>query len=93
MSDPIYSQSGLKVGLIALAQAIAPAAVAVTTLYVLALFEGVEFDPFYRALAFLAGVLSLVFLRIRDNGRPLIMMHPLVIGRNCCFAGSELWPS
>jgi putative colanic acid biosynthesis UDP-glucose lipid carrier transferase len=80
MSDPIYSQSGLKVGLIALAQALAPAAVAVLTLYVLALFEGVEFDPIHRAVAFLAGVLSLMFLRIRDNGRPLIMAHPLVIG-------------
>jgi putative colanic acid biosysnthesis UDP-glucose lipid carrier transferase len=80
MSEPIYSNSGLKVGLIALVQAIAPAAIVVTTLYLLALLEGTEFDPFYRSLAFLAGVLSLMFMRLRDNGRPVIMMHPVIIG-------------
>ena len=80
MSEPIYANSGLKVGLIALAQFITPALVVVSTLYLLALFEGTEFDPFYRAAAFLAGVLSLVFLRFRDNGRPVIMTHPVVIG-------------
>ena len=85
MSEPIYPNSGLKVGLIALAQFITPAVIVVTTLYVLALFEGAEFDPYYRALDFLAGILSLVFLRIRDNDRPVIMMHPVIIGLQLLF--------
>ena len=37
MSEPIYSNSGLKVGVIALAQAIMPAAIVVTSLYVLSI--------------------------------------------------------
>ncbi len=76
MSEPIYLKSSLTVGVIALLQAALPALLVVIVLYLLVVSQGQEFDPLYKALAFLAGALSLHFLRVRRNGRPLIMTHP-----------------
>ena len=79
MTEPVYLKSGLKVGLVMLLQAVTPALIVVFMLYMLALAYGQDFNAYYRALAFLSGMFSLLLLQVRPNGRPLIMTHPMTI--------------
>jgi len=79
MNEPVYVKSGLKIGVVALLQIVTPAVVAVMTLYLLTVIGAQEFNAYYRALAVLSVVLCLLLMRIRSNGRPLIMTHPMTI--------------
>lgn len=79
MIDPIFLRNGLNVGLVALLQAVLPAIFVALILYLLVVQLGLEFNPYFRALAFLSVVLSLLLLRVRPNGQPMIMTHPLTV--------------
>jgi len=79
MTEPVYIKNGLKVGVVALLQIVAPAVLAVAILYLLTRIEGQEFSGYYRALAVMTVLLCTLLMRFRSNGRPLIMSHPLTI--------------
>lgn len=79
MSEPVYVKSGLKIGVVALLQILTPAVVAVMSLFVLTRIQAQEFNSYYRALAVMTVVLCLLLMRVRANGRPLIMTHPMTI--------------
>lgn len=79
MNEPFYIRNGFKVACVALLQLLTPAALVVATLYILTVYQGEEFDRYYRALAFLAGTLSLLILSVRSNDKPLIITRLITI--------------
>ena len=63
----------------ALLQVVTPAVLTVFMLYTVASYYGEEFDRYYRALAFLAGTLSLLVLQVSSNDKPLLVTRLLNI--------------
>jgi putative colanic acid biosynthesis UDP-glucose lipid carrier transferase len=76
MTEPVNLNTDLRLAFIAALQRTLPAVLVVSLLYLTAALQGEEFTPPYRALAVVAGGLSLLLLRVRRNGRPL-MLTPL----------------
>ncbi len=79
MNERIYIRNSLKVTAVAMLQLLTPAALAVATLYFLAVNEGQAFDPHYRGLAFLVGTLSLLLLSVHSNDQPLIVTRLMTV--------------
>ncbi|NGP53721.1 undecaprenyl-phosphate glucose phosphotransferase [Thioalkalivibrio sp. XN8] len=76
MTEPVNLNNDLRLAVIAALQRLLPAVLVVLLLYLVAALQGEAFTPPYRALAVVAGGLSLLLLRVRRNGRPL-MLTPL----------------
>jgi putative colanic acid biosynthesis UDP-glucose lipid carrier transferase len=79
MNEPFYIRNSLGVAFVALLQALTPAVLVVMTLYFLTIYQGEDFNRYYRALAFLAGTLSLLVLPVRTNDKPLIVTRLITI--------------
>ena len=79
MNEPFYLRNSLWVAFVALLQVITPAVLAVAVLYALCLYNGIEFDRYYRAFAFLTGTLSLLIMPVRSNDKPLLITRLLHI--------------
>ena len=79
MNDTLYIRNNLQVACVALLQIVAPAVLVVASLYVIADLQGQEFNQYFRALAFLAGALSLTLLTLRPYEKPLIVTEPLLM--------------
>jgi len=79
MNDNLYIRNSLQVACVALLQITAPAILVVASLYVVAEIQGQEFNRYFRALAFLAGALSLTILTVRPYEKPLIVTEPLTM--------------
>jgi len=79
MNEPFYIRNSLSVTFVAALQFLTPAIFVVITLYFLSAYHGEEFNRYYRALAFLAGTLSLLILPVRTNDKPLIVTRLLTI--------------
>ncbi|MEE4185436.1 MAG: exopolysaccharide biosynthesis polyprenyl glycosylphosphotransferase, partial [Gammaproteobacteria bacterium] len=75
----MYIRNSLQVACIAVLQIAAPAILVVLSLYAFAAYHNQPFNEYFRALAFLAGVLSLTVLTIRPYEKPLIVTAPLTI--------------
>ena len=75
MTAPIYLKNSGKVGLVALIQLTLPAALVVLVLMGVTSYLNVVFDQYYRALAVLSGTLSLLVLRVPNNGQTPLMTH------------------
>ncbi|NHA15385.1 undecaprenyl-phosphate glucose phosphotransferase [Thioalkalivibrio sp. XN279] len=76
MTEPVMFNKDLRLAAIAAVQRVLPAILVVLVLYWLTSYYGQVFDHYYRALAVAAGGLSLLLLRVKRNGRPL-MLTPL----------------
>lgn len=72
MTEPIVLRRSASIALVALLQAIVPAAVAVGTLYVLCLLYDVEFGNFFVAMSALVAVLSCALIPPPRNGSALL---------------------
>lgn len=79
MTEPVYLRNSFQVGLIALLQVVAPAVLVVLALPFVAMLHGQDFNEFFRALAILAGILGLLVMQVKRNGRPLLMTEPVQI--------------
>jgi len=79
MNEPFYIRNSIGVAFLALLQLVTPAVLVVATLYLLALYQGEDFDRYYRALAFLAGTLGLLILPVRSDDKPLIVTRLITI--------------
>ena len=76
MTEPVMLNKDLRLAAIAAVQRILPAVLVVLTLFWMTRHYGETFNHNYRALAVMAGGLSLILLRVKRNGRPL-MLTPL----------------
>jgi len=79
MNEPFYIRNSLWIAFVALLQVVTPAVLTVFMLYTVASYYGEEFDRYYRALAFLAGTLSLLVLQVSSNDKPLLVTRLLNI--------------
>ncbi len=79
MNEPFYIRNSVSVTFVAALQFVTPAIFIIITLYFLSAYHGEEFNRYYRALAFLAGILSVLILPIRTNDKPLIVTRLLTI--------------
>lgn len=79
MNEPFYIRNSFGVAFVAALQILTPAVLVLATLYFLTVNQGMEFDRYYRALAFLACILSLIILPVRSNDKPLIITRLLSI--------------
>jgi Undecaprenyl-phosphate glucose phosphotransferase len=80
MIQPVYVRETMPLAVVSALEAIAPAAIATSSLYIISIIQQVEFSPYFVALAALTALLSLLLLRPHKDQTFVSTIGPLSRG-------------